>query len=95
MDRNQVLNEYRSLCKLLNQSNKLANEVTRVQFKIEGDGRSEYLLLIGSKGEYEEHRIEIARKGGSSGWERSGFTNFKRLELFCANSFARESKNLI
>jgi hypothetical protein len=85
MERNQVLNEYWNLCKLLNQSNKLADEKTQVRFKIESDGRSEYRLLLEITGDREEHKIEIARKGRSSGWERSGYTNFKILELFCAN----------
>jgi hypothetical protein len=87
MERNQVLQEFLSIRILLNQANKLANEVTDYDFEIEQLLGSEYRLLFIIFGQFEKYIIEVCRRDSNGHWERSGFTKFKRFENFCANNF--------
>lgn len=77
MERNQILEEYWNLRKLLNLGNKVANEKTELAFEIESLLESEYLLLATVTGKNEIQKIELVRRDRLEGWERSGFTNLK------------------
>jgi hypothetical protein len=85
MERSQVLAEYWSLRKSLNQGNKPANEKTTVVFIIESLPLFEYRLVVSVRAEQEVRKIELVRRDRDGTWERSGFTRFKTLENYCAS----------
>jgi hypothetical protein len=85
MERNDVLGEFWALRKLLNQGNKLVNEQTDLRFKIEAYGVSEFRLKFEAIGKNETKSIEISRRDSEGNWERSGFTSFKKFEIFCSH----------
>lgn len=85
MERNDVLGEFWALGKLLNQGNKSVNEQTDLRFKIEAYGVSEFRLKFEAIGKNETKSIEISRRDSEGNWVRSGFTSFKKFEIFCSN----------
>lgn len=94
MERNQVLEEYWGLRKLLNLGNKVADERSEVTFKIEALPLSEYRLLAAAISKNEVQKIELARRDQRRNWERSGFTKFMGLENYCAN-FLNEQETTV
>lgn len=84
MERNQVLNEYWELRKVLNLGNKVANEQTELIFKIEILPGSEYRMIAAVISKSEIQKIELVRRNFQGDWERSGFTKLKEFENYCA-----------
>lgn len=95
MEREIVLNEYLKLRNYLNQSNKIANEATKLKFEITQISLSEFRMFALVRNRCEEHRIALAVRDKTRSWERSGYTPFRNLEIFCANELnAQEDVNL-
>lgn len=103
MDRQIVINEFLGIRNLLNRGNKLANEKTEFRFKAVIISDEEYRLYAFTRGCSDENRIEICRWAPLEGWERSGFTEFKNFENYCAefinewtkgNTLAEESESI-
>jgi hypothetical protein len=93
LERNVIINEFLELRKLLNHSNKLANEPSQFLFKIEfmpGSGYRMYFYIITK---YEKSKIELSSRNNQGEWERSGFTKFSTLENYCSLFLTKTEKS--
>ena len=84
MERARIIREYYQLRNFLNRGNKIANQASEVRFEIVQINPSEYRLYATAVGPHESPRIAIAVRGDHKTWGRTGFTQFRFLETYCA-----------
>lgn len=87
MERGPIVGEYHELRDYLNRANKLSNQKSEINFKIEQSGLFEYCLYAVLQCEHETHRLVLAERSRNKTWERAGYSRFRNLEEFCAKVF--------
>jgi hypothetical protein len=95
MNRDLIIREYYLLRNFLNRSNKIANQKSELKFIIEQFGMSNYRMYAVIVGQGETHQIAIATRDISKVWERTGLTEFRLFENYCAdflNEFEKKWK---
>jgi hypothetical protein len=88
MEREKILKELSELRVLLNKSNKLPNQNTKMSFDFESNGATEFRICCSIIGTDEVKKIILAIRTEQRNWERAGYTHFQNLENFladCAN----------
>lgn len=84
MERAPIITQYHQLREYLNRANKVSNQKTQLEFRIEQTELFEYQLCAILQNQFETHRLVIASRDRSRNWERAGFSKFQQLEEYCA-----------
>lgn len=74
MEREKILKELSELRVLLNKSNKLPNQNTKMSFDLESSATTEVRICCSIMGTDEVKKIILATRTASRNWERSGYT---------------------
>ena len=80
---NEIKSEYFELLKLLNKSNKVKNEITKLSFYVD-DSNSLHLKLYAALSE--DQKILLCEKNKYDNWTPSNITQFSQLEEFMSEN---------